>query len=234
MTIDQRLSYPFLLKSLKNWSLTVSMNSSIKITFSTTNQDSGLMALPYISSLPLHITFSVLLILTLHCKFQAFSLIYLKHSIEFGMMVSFVNSRVMELTVNFLNLLNRLWTTDGSGLFSMVNFWVWKSVTAGVVQDSVVAPLFFFIYINDLPLCLTTNVKLFANETSLFWFVNNASVSASRLNNDFVKIWDWAFNWKISFNPDPTKQAKEVIFFKKKIKIKKVLALILSYFSTIH
>ena len=69
--------------------------------------------------------------------------------------------------------------------------------------------------INGYPLGLTTNVKLFADDTSLFSVVNNASVSASRLNNDLVKIRDWAFNWKMSFNPDPTKQAKEIIFSKK-------------------
>ena len=84
------------------------MSSSIKITFSTTsNQDSDIMTLAYISLLPLHITFSVLLMLTLHWKFTAFSLFCLKHSIEFGMMVSFINSKVMELTVTSLNLLNR-------------------------------------------------------------------------------------------------------------------------------
>ena len=84
------------------------MSSSIKITFSTTtNEDSDLMNLAYISSLPLRITFSVLLMLTLHWKFVEFSLIYLKHSVEVGMMVSFINSRIMELTVTSLNLLNR-------------------------------------------------------------------------------------------------------------------------------
>ena len=76
-------------------------------------------------------------------------------------------------------------------------------------------PLFFLIYSNDLPLCLTTNVKLFADDTSRFSIVNKASVSASRLNNDLVKIRDSAFNWKMSFDPDPTKQTKEVIFSKK-------------------
>ena len=70
---------------------------------------------------------------------------------------------------------------------------------------------------NDLPVGLTTNVKLFADDTSLFLAVNNASVSASRLNNDFVKIWDWDFNWKMSFKPNPTEQAKEVVFSKKEI-----------------
>ena len=73
-----------------------------------------------------------------------------------------------------------------------------------MLQSSVLGPLFFLIYINDLPLGLTTNVKLFADDISLFSVVNNASVPASRLNNDLVKIRDWAFNWKRSFNPDPT------------------------------
>ena len=81
------------------------MRFSTKKPFSTTtNQDSDLKALEYITLLPLHITFLVLLMLTLHCKFVAFSLIYLKHSIEFGRMVSFIN---LELTVTSLQLLNR-------------------------------------------------------------------------------------------------------------------------------
>ena len=77
---------------------------TIKITFSTTtSQDSDLMTLVYFSLLQLHITFSVLLILTLHWKSMAF----LKHLIELCMTVSFMNPRVMELTVTSLNLLNR-------------------------------------------------------------------------------------------------------------------------------
>ena len=63
-------------------------------------------------------------------------------------------------------------------------------------QGSVLGPLFFLIYVNDLPLGLTTNVKLFTDDTSLFSVVNNASISASKLNNDLLKIWDWALNWK--------------------------------------
>ena len=42
--------------------------------------------------------------------------------------------------------------------------------------------------------------------------VNNASVSASRLNNGPMKIQNSAFHWKTFFNPGLTKQAKEVIF----------------------
>ena len=99
-----------------------------------------------------------------------------------------------------------------------------------MTQGTVLGSLLFLIYINDLPVGLTTNVKLFVDDTSLFSFVNNASVSASRLNSDLVKIGNWAFNWEMSFNPDHTKQAKEVIFSKKKL----FLLLILPYFSIIH
>ena len=119
-----------------------------------------------------------------------------------------IDGSLFKLIKSFLNnICQRVVLNDQSS--------VWKSVTAGVPQDSVLGQSFFLIHINDLPLGLTSNVKLFADDTSLFSIVNNASVSAFRLNNDLVKIRDWAFNWKMSFNPDPTKQAKEVIFSKK-------------------
>ena len=84
-----------------------------------------------------------------------------------------------------------------------------------MTQGTVLGSLLFLIYINDLPVGLPTNVKLFVDDTSPFSFVNNASVSASRLNSDLVKTGNWDFNWEMSFNPDHTKQAKEVIFSKK-------------------
>ena len=39
--------------------------------------------------------------------------------------------------------------------------------------------------------------------------------SANELNNDLTKISTWVFQWKIKFNPDPTKQTQEVIFGRK-------------------
>ena len=115
------------------------------------------------------------------------------------------DSNLYKLIKSFLN--NRCGQVVLNGQSS-----VWKSVTVGVLQGSILGPLYFLIYINDLPLGLTTNVKQFADDTSLFSVVHNASVSASRLNNDLVKIRDWAFNWKMSFNPNPTKQAKRLFF----------------------
>ena len=46
------------------------------------------------------------------------------------------------------------------------------------------------------------------------------NTSAAHLNNDLRKISNWAFQWKMSFNPDPSKQAQEVIFSRKHQKIR--------------
>ena len=37
---------------------------------------------------------------------------------------------------------------------------------------------------------------------------HDITASANELNNDLEKISDWAFQWKMSFNPDPSKQAQ--------------------------
>ena len=57
--------------------------------------------------------------------------------------------------------------------------------------------------------------KIFADDTSLFSKVNGKRDSNSQLNSHLGKISKWDFQWKISFNPDPNKQAIEVCFSNK-------------------
>ena len=85
----------------------------------------------------------------------------------------------------------------------------------GVPQGSVLGPFLFLIYINDLSDNLISNAKLFADDTSLFSVVHDVNTSAKELNDDLKKVNDWAFQWKMSFNPDPSKQDPEVIFSRK-------------------
>ena len=91
----------------------------------------------------------------------------------------------------------------------------WADVKAGVPQGSILGPLLFLIYINDLPNGLNSNFKLLADDTSLFSVVHNITESASLLNSDISKINECALQWKMSFNPDPIKQAREIIFSRK-------------------
>ena len=58
---------------------------------------------------------------------------------------------------------------------------------------------FFLIYINDLPNGMNSNVKLFADDTSLFSVVHNITDSSNLLNSDLSKINEWALQWKMSF-----------------------------------
>ena len=88
-------------------------------------------------------------------------------------------------------------------------------IIAGVPQGSVLGPLLFLIYINDLPDGLTSRCKIFADDKSLFSEVHNINKSANELNGDLENISQWAYQWKMQFNPDPNKQANEVIFSRK-------------------
>ena len=112
----------------------------------------------------------------------------------------------------------------------------WADVNAGVPQGSILDPLLFSIYINDLADVLSSNAKLFADDTSLFSVVHNANTTAKELNNDLVKISRWAYQWKMSFNLDPSKQAQEVIFSRKTKKEYHLLSLLttIMYRKLIH
>ena len=64
----------------------------------------------------------------------------------------------------------------------------WTPALAGVLQESILGPLLFLIYINDLPDNLESLAKLFADDASLFSAVHDTSKSAKLLNDDLQKI----------------------------------------------
>ena len=90
-------------------------------------------------------------------------------------------------------------------------------IESGVPQGPVLGPLFLLVYINDLERNIKSNVKFFADDTMLSSIVKDPTKSANCLNHDLDMIYRWAHQWKMEFNPDPTKLDAEVLFSCKKV-----------------
>ena len=116
-----------------------------------------------------------------------------------------IEGKLLNLLSNYLNNRKQRVVLNGSESS-------WGVINAGVPQGSVLGPLLFLIYINDLEDGIKSHVKFFADDTSLFSIVKDPVVSALNLQHDLDRITEWACQWKMSFNPDPTKQAEEILF----------------------
>ena len=74
----------------------------------------------------------------------------------------------------------------------------------------------FLVYINHSPNGSLFNSKLSVNDASIFSVVIDHLNSSNKPNEDLAKIYQWAYRWKMSFNPEVSKQAQEVTFSCKK------------------
>lgn len=72
-------------------------------------------------------------------------------------------------------------------------------VTSGVPQGTVLGPLLFLIYINDLPLNISSTIRLFADDCVIYQKITSQA-KLLELQNDLVKITDWCDKWKMSLN----------------------------------
>ena len=80
----------------------------------------------------------------------------------------------------------------------------WKFITAGVPQGSTLGPTLFLIYINHIVKDLRCNIRLFADDTSLYVIVENPVTAALQLNTDLSLIYEWAKTWLVDFHPNKT------------------------------
>ena len=120
-----------------------------------------------------------------------------------------INGSLLKLFENYLH--NRKQRVVLNGSYSD-----YSSIESGVPQGSVLGPLLFLVYINDLERNIKSNIKFFADDTMLFSEVKEPVTSANDLKHDLGMVYQWAYRWKMEFNPNPTKQATEDIFSCKK------------------
>ena len=69
------------------------------------------------------------------------------------------------------------------------------------IQGSILGPLLFLLYINDIVADIQSCVRLFADDTSLYVIVDNPISAAEMINTDLETIHRWAEKWLVKFNP---------------------------------
>ena len=81
----------------------------------------------------------------------------------------------------------------------------WGKVEAGIPQGSILGPLLFLIYINDIVDVVHSNIRLFADDVTLFMEVDQPDTAARNIDVDLSNIQNWADKWLVTFNPTKTK-----------------------------
>ena len=83
-------------------------------------------------------------------------------------------------------------------------FSAWAPVISGVLQGSVLGPLLFLMYINDLPDWIVNDMRMFIDDTKLWSKISGLS-DCVRLQADLDHLSIWSDKWLLSFYPDKCK-----------------------------
>jgi len=97
--------------------------------------------------------------------------------------------------------------TGANGWLSELAASDYLPVHAGVPQGSVLAPLLFLIFINDLFSHITNNLSVFADDSTLWSTIpstNHRARVATSLNLDLTTIQAWAKRWLVTYNAGKT------------------------------
>lgn len=104
-----------------------------------------------------------------------------------------LNTKIIDWIKSFLTLRKQRVVVAGSKSN-------WTAVTSGIPQGSVLGPVFFVIYINDLPQHIKSNAYIFADDTKIYRQILTDSDNKV-LQEDIRSLEKWADTWELKFHP---------------------------------
>jgi hypothetical protein len=106
-----------------------------------------------------------------------------------------------EIAIKWLTcyLTNRQQSTDVNGIFSDLEY-----ILCGVPQGSILGPLLFLIFINDLPNSTAFLINLFADDTTLQYHGSNIRSLETEVNKHIITIMNWFKENRLSIHPQKT------------------------------
>ena len=75
----------------------------------------------------------------------------------------------------------------------------WTTVTSGVPQGSVLGPLLFSLFVNDLPSIVRSPLVLFADDANIYHSIQSDE-DYQLLQQDLDSLYKWSKNWQLCFN----------------------------------
>ncbi len=77
----------------------------------------------------------------------------------------------------------------------------WEPVVSGVPQGSILGPILFLLYVNDLPNVTQNTAKMFADDTKLYARIRDLE-NCQEIQNDLNNLSVWSRQWLLKFNAD--------------------------------
>ena len=78
----------------------------------------------------------------------------------------------------------------------------WTSVLSGVPQGTVLGPILFLIYINDISRNIMSSTKRFADDMKLYRLLRDTKEDVEELQKDLIRLESWSHVWQLKFNTD--------------------------------
>ena len=78
----------------------------------------------------------------------------------------------------------------------------WTCLTSRVFQGTILSPILFLIYVNDISFNISSTQRMFADDTKVYRELSDIAKDSEALPLNVDQLLSWVSKWKLGFNPD--------------------------------